>query len=297
MKQQISRRIASMMLSASILLCLLCSNSYAQENNFKQVQPTNNGYAPVNGLKIYYEIYGEGKPVVLLHGAYLSSDMNWGQLIPELSKTRKVITLELQGHGRTADITRAISYPAMANDVAGVLKYLKIDSADFIGYSFGGTIAFQLAISNPRLVSKLIIISASHKYEALLPEGREMLKGFQNTFFDGSPLMTEYKRLAPDTAHWHAFVDKMIRFDNTAFNLGDGNIKTIKAPVLLVMGDNDGFDLTQTIATYRLLGGGVFGDVSGLPKSQLAILPGKTHVSLIMDTEKITSTIRPFLNE
>lgn len=297
MKKILKKYSVSRILPSIVLVCLLCFNSIAQEKNFQQMKPAKTGYAPVNGLKVYYEIYGEGAPLVLLHGAYLSIDMNWGQIIPELSKKRKVIALELQGHGRTADVTRAISYPSLASDVAGVMKFLKIDSADIFGYSFGGTVAIQLAIKNPELVKKLIVVSASYKHEGLLPEGREMLKTFQNTFFDNTPLMSDYKRLAPDTAHWHAFVDKMIKFDNTDFNLGEEKIKTIKAPVLLVMGDNDGFDLTHTIATYRLLGGGVFGDMAGLPKSQLAILPGKTHVSLMMDTEKILSTINPFLNQ
>ena len=117
------------------------------------------GYAPVNGLKMYYEIYGSGKPLVLLHGAFNTINMAFGMLIPELSKTRQVIAVELQGHGRTADIDRPFSFESMADDVAALLKYLKKDSADIFGYSMGGGVAWQLAIRHPRLVRKLVIAS------------------------------------------------------------------------------------------------------------------------------------------
>lgn len=254
------------------------------------------GLAPVNGQKIYYEIHGEGEPIVLLHGAYMTIDMNWSQLIPELVKTRKVIAIELQGHGRTADIARALSYPALASDVAGVMRYLKLDSADVLGYSFGGTVAFQLAISEPKLVKKLIICSTAYKYEGWLPEVRAMFQNFQPSFFDQTPLMPEYKRVAPDTAHWHAFVNKMVQFDKQNFDLGDAKIKGVHSPVLLIMADNDGVDLQHVARMYKLLGGNVSGDVAGLPKSRLAIVPGQTHVGLMMETDKIIALIDPFLN-
>lgn len=288
---------SNLSLKCLLLIVFLTGNHVTKSQTpGKSATLKSSGLAPVNGQKIYYEIHGEGYPVVLLHGAYMTIDMNWSQLIPELVKTRKVIAIELQGHGRTADIARPLSYPALASDVAGVMKYLKLDSADVLGYSFGGTVAFQLAIAEPKLVKKLIICSTVYKYEGWIPEIRTMFQTFQPSFFDQTPLMPEYKRVAPDTAHWHAFVNKMLEFDKQSFDLGEAKIKGIRSPVLLIMADNDGVDLLHVASMYKLLGGNVSGDVAGLPKSQLAIVPGQTHVSLMMETDKIIALINPFLN-
>src|SRR5689334_15123692 len=155
-----SAAIISMLFFAAI-------HSYGQTG-----KPVESGYAPVNGIKVYYEVYGEGQPLVLLHGAYMTINLNWAQLIPELAKTRKVIAMEMQGHGHTAYSDRTMSFPALATDVAGVMKFLKIDSADVVGYSFGGTIAYQLVIQNPELVKKLIIISSTYKTDGWQQEVR-----------------------------------------------------------------------------------------------------------------------------
>lgn len=120
---------------------LTASKVYAQK-----MKPSESGYATVNGIKVYYEIYGKGKPVVLLHGAFMTIDLNWGELIPELSKNRKVIAIELQGHGHTPFSERKLSHATLASDVTKVMDYLKIDKADVAGYSFGGEVAYQLAI-------------------------------------------------------------------------------------------------------------------------------------------------------
>src|SRR5262245_11355428 len=132
---------------------------FATIQSFSQPKPAESGYAPVNGLKMYYEVYGQGKPLVLIHGAFNTIPMAFGMLIPELSKSRQVIAVEMQGHGRTADIDRPFSFESMADDVAALLKYLKKDSADIFGYSMGGGIAWQLAIRHPEAVKKLVIAS------------------------------------------------------------------------------------------------------------------------------------------
>lgn len=254
------------------------------------------GYVPVNGLKIYYEIHGSGKPLVLLHGAYMTISLNFSELIPELSKTRKVIAIELQGHGRTADSDRPFSYDALASDVAGVLKHLKIDRADVLGYSFGGTVALAFGIQHPELVDKMVIVSTVFKYEGWLPEGREVLKTITPEMFEQTPLKTVYDSLAPDPKYWPKFVKKLVQFDTQGFNLGEEKIKAIKSPVLLVMGDNDGVDIAHKAEMYRLLGGNVFGDIAGLPRSQLAIIPGTTHVSLMMQTDWFLKNVPAFLD-
>src|SRR6267154_6008792 len=139
------------------------------QSSGQQSKPTDSGYAPVNGIKVYYEVYGAGRPIVLLHGAFYTIQMNWGQLIPELSKTRKVIAIELQGHGHTPFSDRKLDFATLASDVEGVMDHLKVDSADVAGYSMGGYVAYQLAIQSPKRVRKLVIISSTYKSSGWLP--------------------------------------------------------------------------------------------------------------------------------
>jgi pimeloyl-ACP methyl ester carboxylesterase len=225
----------------------------------------------------------------------MSIDLNFGQLIPELAKKRKVIALEMQGHGRTADIDRPYSYPALASDVDGLLSHLKIDSADVLGYSLGGTVAFEFAIKHAKRVKNLVIISSVFRYDGWIQAARDIFPTIKPEFFENTPLKTEYDRLAPDKNHWKDWVNKMVASEVIPFDLGADNLKALKCPVLIISGDNDGVDLNHIAEMYRLCGGGVFGDMAGLPKSRLAILPGMTHVSLMMETSKLMSLIDPFL--
>ena len=255
------------------------------------------GYAPVNNLEMYYEIHGAGKPVVLLHGSYMTIDLNFKKLIAELSKKRKVIALEMQGHGRTADIERPYSYKALADDVAELLKYLKIKRADILGYSLGGTVALQTAIKYPDLIRKLIFISSVYKYKGWIQAARDIFPTITPEFFEKTPLKTEYDRLAPNPAHWTDWVNKMSAFDAASFDLGKQNIEKLQCPALLIFGDNDGVELSHAIELYKSFGGGVFGDMDGLPASQLAVIPGMTHVSLMEQTKKLVDLINPFLDK
>src|SRR5690349_6819459 len=138
--------------------------------NEQSINPVESGYAHVNGLKLYYEVHGNGKPLVLLHGSYMNIPLNWSQWIPLLARDRKVIVTEMQGHGRTRDIPREHSYEGMADDVSGLLAHLKIDSADVLGYSMGGGIAFQVAVRHPRQVRRLVILSAPYAHDGWWPE-------------------------------------------------------------------------------------------------------------------------------
>jgi pimeloyl-ACP methyl ester carboxylesterase len=260
-----------------------------------QIKPSDSGYAPVNGIKVYYEVYGEGRPVVLIHGAFWTIDMNWGQLIPELSKTRKVIAIELQGHGHTQFSDRKLSFPAFASDVEGVMDYLKIDSADVAGFSMGGSVAYQLAIQSPKRVTKLVIISSTYKSSGWLPEVTDAFKKFKPEIFTNSPLKATYDAVAPDKTKWSKFIDQMIAFAKAPFDFGDANISKISAPVLIIAGDNDGLDKIELMKTYKLLGGAVSADMGTMPKSQLAIVPSQGHVSLMMQTTTIATYLNSFL--
>ena len=266
------------------------------QSNGQKSKPAASGYAPVNGIKVYYEVYGEGKPLVLLHGAFYTIEMNWGQLIPELSKTRKVIAIEFQGHGHTPFSDRKLDLATLASDVEGVMNYLKVDSADVAGFSMGGSIAYQLTVNSPKRVRKLVIISSTYKTNGWLPAVNNGFKGFKPEFFSNTPMKAAYDAVAPDKTKWRKFVEQMIAFAGVPFDIGDANIAKITSPVLLISGDNDGLDKVELMKTYRLLGGGVSADLGPMPKSHLAIVPSQGHVSLMMQTDAISGYLAAFLN-
>lgn len=261
----------------------------------QQIKPVSSGYAPVNGIKVYYEVYGEGKPIILLHGAFYTIGMNWAQLIPELSKTRKVIALEMQGHGHSPYSDRKLDIKTLASDVEKLMDYLKIDSADIAGYSMGGSVAYQFAVQSPKRLRRLVIISSTYKSEGWLPVINGAFKDFKPEFFNNTPLQAGYDSVAPDKTKWTKFLQQMIAFADVPFNIGDANIAKISAPVLIIAGDNDGLDKIELMKTYKLLGGGIAADLAAMPESQLAIVPSQGHVSLMMQTETIVSYLANFL--
>jgi pimeloyl-ACP methyl ester carboxylesterase len=278
---------------SSLLLILFMST--ASPSQAQQIKPSATGYAPVNGIKVYYEVYGEGQPIVLLHGSYYTIEMNWAQLIPELAKTRKVIAIEMQGHGHTAYSDRKLSRATLASDVEQVIDYLKIDSADIAGYSFGGQVAYQFAIQSPKRLRKLVIISSTHKTEGWVAEISGVFKQMKPEHFENSPMQAAYNAVAPDKANWTKFLQQMMTAAAEPFNLGDDNIAKITAPVLIISGDNDGMDKVELAKTYKLLGGGVSADLQAMPKSQLAIVPNQSHVSLMKQTKIILGYLDTFL--
>src|SRR5262245_48980111 len=189
--------------TAFLLMMLVPAVASAQ-----QKQTT--GYVPVNGLKMYYEVHGSGEPVVLLHGAFMTITNNWTDWIGELSKTRKVIAVEMQGHGRTGDIDRDISSENLADDVAALLDHLKIARADLIGYSMGGAVAMQCAIRHPDKVRKAVVISSRFRRDGAVKEGLEALTKLTPDVFKGSPLEVEYKKLSPTPDAFPDFVKRMV---------------------------------------------------------------------------------------
>jgi len=270
---------------AVIFSCLII-NSFSQ---------TKTGYAQVNGLKMYYEVHGSGKPLLLLHGAFNSINTAFSQLIPVLSKTRQIIAVELQGHGRTNDIDRPFSFESMADDVAALLKQLKIDSTDVFGYSMGGGVAQQIAIRHPLLVRRLILTSTVYKYEGWTQETRSILPMLTPEMFEQTPIKTEYDKLAPDPKHWKEFINKMKKFVTTTYDFGADKIKAIKSPTLIIAGDGDGVSPEHAVEMYRLLGGGYMIDFGPIHAAQLAIFPGTSHISAMMQTDWLVSMINPFL--
>src|SRR5689334_19515841 len=284
----------SNILKPLLIIVILCFTLFQAKG--QQSKPADSGYAPVNGIKVYYEVYGEGKPLVLLHGAFFTINMNWGQLIPELSKTRKVIAIEMQGHGHTPYSDRKLDIKTLARDVEGVMDYLKIDSADVAGFSMGGSVAYQFAVQSPKRLRKLVIISSTYKTNGWLPIVNSGFENFKPEFFDNTPIKAAYDAVAPDKTKWRKFLMQMFAFAKVPFNVGDSNIAKISSPVLIISGDNDGLDKIELIKTCQLFGGAVSADLQPMPKSQLAIVPSQGHVSLMMQTTTILSYLNSFLN-
>jgi pimeloyl-ACP methyl ester carboxylesterase len=260
-----------------------------------QQTPTT-GYAPVNGLKMYYEVHGSGEPVVLLHGAFMTITNNWTGWIGELSKTRKVIAVEMQGHGRTADIKRDLTFENLADDVAALLDHLKIPSADLIGFSMGGGVAMECAIRHPEKVRKVVSISAVLRHDGWVKEAVDALPKLTAEAFKGSPIEAEYKKLSPTPDAFPEFVKHVIAMASKPYDLGADKLKATKAPMFFIHGDADGVRLEHISEMFRLKGGDVFGDMGPRSASRLAILPNTTHVTLMDRMTVIVPMANDFLD-
>jgi pimeloyl-ACP methyl ester carboxylesterase len=231
----------------------------------------------VNGLEMYYEIHGTGRPLVLLHGAFSAIGTSFGNVLPELAETRRVIAFELQAHGRTADIDRPLSIERMADDVTALLAEIGIEKADVFGYSMGGGVALQVAVRHPEVVRKLVLASASYTSDGMYPELLAMIPTITPEAFAGSPIEEAYLRTAPNPEDFPNLVAKLIQLLMEPYAWPPEHIQGIAAPTLLIIGDSDAIRPEHAVELFRLLGGGVMGDLAGLPNSQLAVLPGTTH--------------------
>jgi len=253
-------------------------------------------YAMVNGINLYYEIHGTGEPLILLHGGF-GGIVEFSQLLPALAETRQVIAVELQGHGRTADIDRPITFEAMSDDVAALIEHLGLENADVMGYSLGGMVAIQMAIHHPEVVNKLVLVSAPYRWAAIHPEfrgGMEALNPEAGAMMLETPMYQFYSSVAPDVDHWPTLVGKL----GDMFRLGfdwSADVPSITAPTLIVVGDNDMLPPTHAVEFYGLLGGGVAGGMGApTPTAQLAIIPNTTHFEILYRPE-LAAVIPAFL--
>jgi pimeloyl-ACP methyl ester carboxylesterase len=261
--------------------------------------PSQSGYAPVNGLQLYYEVHGTGQPLVLLHGG-LGSTESVKHVATQLAARRRVIAVDLQAHGRTADVDRPITYEAMADDVAGVLGFLGIKRADAMGYSLGGGTALRLAIQHPNLVRKLIVVSTPYKRTGWYPDvlaGMDQLGAEAAEMMKPSPLYQTYARVAPRPEDWPVLVSKTGALLRRDYDWGN-EVAAIQSPTLLVFGDADSIPPSHAAEFFGLLGGGKADpgwDGSDLGKARLAILPGVTHYN-IFDSPALAPTVISFLD-
>jgi pimeloyl-ACP methyl ester carboxylesterase len=260
----------------------------------------NGRYANVNGIKLYYEIHGSGKPLVLLHGGLGAIEM-FGPNLPALAKGRQVIGVDLQGHGRTADIDRPLSVQYMADDVAALIKHLGIARTDIMGYSLGGGVALQIAIRHPEVVNKLVVVSTPFRRNGFYPDilvQQAQVNANAAEALKQTPMYQMYASLAPRPQDWSRLLEKIGEAMKKDFDLSS-EIKGIKATTLIIAGDADIFPPAHAVEMFGLLGGGqrdAGWDGSGRPKSRLAILPGVTHYTMGSDPAMAAVAI-PFLDE
>jgi pimeloyl-ACP methyl ester carboxylesterase len=248
----------------------------------------------VNGMQLYYEVTGAGDPLIVLHGAYMNIP-SMGAIIPKLAKTHRVYAVELQGHGRTTDIDRPITYPAMADDVGAFMDAVRLTKADVFGYSMGAIVGLQLAIRHPTKVNKLVVASGAYDVEGWQPEFKAVIPQMNVEMIVQMPFAEEYKKLAPNPNGFPELARKLIALEKEPMSWA-ADVKAIKAPVLTIAGDADVATLEHSVAMFRLLGGGVMGDMGKpLPASRLAVMPATAHTAVITQPDLLHALIEPFL--
>lgn len=248
----------------------------------------------VNGMQMYYEVSGTGDPLIVLHGAYMNIP-SMGAIIPKLAKTHKVYALEMQGHGRTTDIDRPITYAALADDVAAFMDAVGLKKADVFGYSTGGQAGVQLAIRHPAKVNKLIAASVAFDLDGWQPEYKAAIPQMTVEAIVAMPFAEDYRKLAPDPKGFPELVRKLIALEKEPMAWA-ADVKKLKTPVLVIAGDADVMTLEHSVALFHLLGGGVMGDMGKpLSASRLAILPATSHTAVITQVDLLDGFIEPFL--
>ncbi|MCP3097844.1 alpha/beta hydrolase [Myxococcus sp. K15C18031901] len=248
----------------------------------------------VNGMQMYYEVSGKGDPLIVLHGAYMNIP-SMGAIITRLAKTHQVYALEFQGHGRTTDIDRPITYAHLADDVAAFMNAVGLEKADVFGYSMGAAAGLQLAIRHPEKVNKLAAASVAYDIEGWQPEFRAFIPQMKVEMFLEMPFAKEYRKLAANPEGFPELVRKLIALEKEPMAWAE-QVKALKTPVLIITGDADVATLEHSVAMLRLLGGGGAGDMGApLPSSRLAVLPATSHTAVITQSELLHAFIEPFL--
>jgi pimeloyl-ACP methyl ester carboxylesterase len=256
-----------------------------------------NGHAPINGLDMYYEIHGDanpGTPLVLLHGGMSATGTSFGMLLPSLAKNRRVISIEQQAHGRTGDIDRPVSILQMAGDTAAMLRYLNVEQADLLGYSMGAGIALQLTIDHPEMVRKLVFISLYFKEAGAQPGQNEGMAGLKPEHLHGTPFYDEYVSIAPRPDDFPMLLERVKQMSAGLQDWPAEALQAIRSQVLTIIGDADIVQAEHAVEMFRLFGGGA-PDYSDAPRSQLAIIPGANHITVVHRAELLVPMLESFL--
>ncbi|HYJ09908.1 MAG TPA: alpha/beta hydrolase [Polyangiaceae bacterium] len=248
----------------------------------------------INGMQLYYEVSGHGDPVIVLHGAYMNIP-SMGAIIPKLAKTHKVYALELQGHGRTTDIDRPITYPNLADDVAAFMGAVGLQKADVFGYSVGAVVGLQLAIRHPAKIGKLAAASVAYDVEGWQPEFKAIIPQLSVQMMVNTPFEKDYRKLAPNPNGFAELARKLIALEKEPM-AWEKDVKQLKLPVLIITSDHDVATLEHSVAMFRRLGGVGMGDMGKpLPTARLAVLPATSHTAIITQPDLLLAFIEPFL--
>ncbi len=248
----------------------------------------------VNGMQLYYEVSGRGDPLIVLHGAYMNIPA-MGAIIPKLAKSHRIYALELQGHGRTTDLDRPITYPNLADDVAAFMDAVGLKEADVFGYSMGSAAALQLAIRHPKKVRKLVAASVAYDAEGWQPEFKAFIPQMKVEQLLEMPFAKDYRKLAANPDGFPELARKLIALEKEPMAWAE-DVKALKLPVLVITGDADVATLEHSVAMFRLLGGGAMGDMGKpLPASRLAVMPATSHTAVITQPDLLLAFVEPFL--
>jgi pimeloyl-ACP methyl ester carboxylesterase len=262
------------------------------------MKPKASGHVDVGALELYHERHGQGPPLVLLHGAFGTIESCFADLLPALTADFEVVAVELQGHGRTRDVARPLRYEQMAGDVAALLEALEVPRAHVVGYSMGGAVGLQLALDQPELVDRLVFAGgADFDPSGVHPEAIGSFESFDPHELDGSRWHEAYRRVAPDPDAWTSLVVKLNELDRSGHSWSKEQLAGLQAPTLLINGDSDIVRPEHVVEMFRLLGGGVPGDLVPMPQSQLALLPGTSHEGLLDRVAWLSSMILAFLRQ
>jgi pimeloyl-ACP methyl ester carboxylesterase len=287
-------------LIAAGLAAVLVSVGAAQAQSAPEhVHKGRGHYEEVNGLRMYFEVHGKPtakRPLVLLHGALSATGTSFGELLPKLAKTRQVISIEQQAHGHTPDINRPLRIPTMADDTVTLLRKIGVHKADFFGYSMGAGIALDIGVRHPDAVGKLVLAAVAHDLAGMHPGVNDGIQHIKPEDLHGSPFHEEYLRIAPRPQDFPRLLERVKDMSANQASWPESAIKNLTAHTLVVIGDSDIVQPEHAVKMFRLLGGGVPGDNVGLPNSQLAVLPGTTHVTLVSRANLLLPVIPAFLD-
>jgi pimeloyl-ACP methyl ester carboxylesterase len=268
--------------------------------------PSRSGHLPINGLQLYYEVYGDlGKPkpvpLLLIPGAFMATD-SMKAWAAAFAPKRPVIIFDQQGHGRTADTSRKMSYEQFGDDAAALLRALKVERADVMGYSQGGGAALQLAVRHPALVNKLVTMSATFRKDGWYPAVPKAIEGLSAKMFAGTPVEAAFKKHTADPKAFEAYIEKMKALNANDQNISDAQMRAIPAKTMVIVGDADGVRPEHALAMFKLRGGGdeeaaTTGTLTKVPAARLVILPATSHIAISGETKVLEPMVTAFLDD
>lgn len=270
------------------------------------MKPSHSGHLPINGVHLYHEVYGDlgtsqVPPLLLIPGAFMATDSmkSW---VAAFGATRTVITLDQQGHGRTPDTSRAMSYEQFGDDAASLLRALNVERADVMGYSQGGGVALQLALRHPALVNKLVSLSATYRKDGWYPSVFEAIGGLTAEAFAGTPVEKAFMAHTPDAKAFDVYLEKMKVLNIDDQNISDAQMRSISARTMVIIGDADGVKPEHALAMFKLLGGGdeaaaATGMLQEIPAARLVILPATSHIGISGESSVLAPMVSAFLDD